>query len=152
MDVRRELEPAQCARPAALLLAAPVQTDKTIESLRELQKELGQFVGDRPATSRKSRRSATRTCALRPLRDQRCGERAIGEMIVYERPDDYVRTLKTRIEAQTDDGVRAAARAPRWPTVLTWVIVGDLKKIEEPIRELKLGDVTVLDKDGKQIR
>ena len=77
---------------------------------------------------------------------------AIGEMIVYERPDDYVRTLKAKIEAQTDDGVRAAARAALRPAVLTWVIVGDLKKIEQPIRELKLGDVTVLDKDGKQVR
>jgi len=32
------------------------------------------------------------------------------------------------------------------------VIVGDLKKIEAPIRELGLGDLKVVDADGKVIR
>jgi zinc protease len=73
-------------------------------------------------------------------------------MIVYDRPDDYVRTLKAKIEAQTDDAVRAAARAALQPGQLTWVIVGDLKKIEQPIRDLKLGEVTVLDREGQAIR
>jgi predicted Zn-dependent peptidase len=73
-------------------------------------------------------------------------------MIVYGRPDDYVRTLKSRIEAQTDDGVRAAARAALQSAAMTWVIVGDLKKIEQPIRDLKIGAVQVLDKDGNAVR
>jgi zinc protease len=29
------------------------------------------------------------------------------------------------------------------------VVVGDLKQIEQPVRALKLGDVQVLDADGK---
>ncbi len=32
------------------MVYAPVQTDKTSESVVELRKELGQFVNDRPAT------------------------------------------------------------------------------------------------------
>jgi len=32
---------------------------------------------------------------------------------------------------------------------LTWVIVGDLAKIEAPVRALKLGDTQVLDVDGQ---
>ena len=136
------------------LLSAPVQTDKTIESLRELQQELGQFVGDRPATSdeiAKIRNKDVRALSGR-YETNAAVSGAIGEMIVYERPDDYVRTLKAKIEAQTDEGVRAAARAALRPAVLTWVIVGDLKKIEQPIRDLKLGDVTVLDKEGQRVR
>ncbi len=35
------------------------------------------------------------------------------------------------------------------PDALTWVIVGDLSKIEKPVRALNFGDVTVLDVDGK---
>ena len=38
------------------------------------------------------------------------------------------------------------------PSRVTWVVIGDLAKIEQPIRDLKLGDVTVLDADGKKLR
>jgi predicted Zn-dependent peptidase len=63
-----------------------------------------------------------------------------------------VRTLKQRIEAQTPDGIRAAASGSLEPGRLTWVIVGDLEAIEQPIRELGLGPVSVLDADGRVIR
>jgi hypothetical protein len=32
---------------------------------------------------------------------------------------------------------------------LTWVIVGDLSKIQAPIEALKLGELSVIDADGK---
>jgi hypothetical protein len=38
------------------------------------------------------------------------------------------------------------------PARLTWVVIGDLAKIEQPVRDLKLGAVTVLDADGDTIR
>jgi hypothetical protein len=38
------------------------------------------------------------------------------------------------------------------PDALTWVIVGDLSKIEKPVRALNLGDVQVLDAEGKVLR
>jgi hypothetical protein len=47
--------------------------------------------------------------------------------------------------------VHAAAKAIQ-PNATTWVIVGDLSKIEKPIRDLKLGDVKVIDADGKILR
>ncbi len=43
-----------------------------------------------------------------------------------------MQTLKSRIEAQTDAAVQAAAKEIIKPDALTWVIVGDLKKIEKP--------------------
>jgi predicted Zn-dependent peptidase len=77
---------------------------------------------------------------------------AIAEMITFGWPDDYVRTLKARLEAQSDDGVRAAARESLDPARLTWVVIGDLATIEQPIRDLGLGEVRVLDADGGVIR
>ena len=38
------------------------------------------------------------------------------------------------------------------PSRVTWVVIGDLAKIEQPIRDLKLGEVQVLDADGKVLR
>ena len=56
-----------------------------------------------------------------------------------------------RIQALTPAKVNAAAATIK-PDSLTWIIVGDLSKIETPIRQLKLGDVKVVDADGKVVR
>ena len=37
------------------------------------------------------------------------------------------------------------------PNAITWVVVGDLSKTEAPIRALNLGEVTILDADGKPV-
>jgi predicted Zn-dependent peptidase len=150
---------ASSSQPGALgqrpwLLSAPVQTDKTVDALRELQREISEFVGTRPPTAEeiaKIRNKDVRALSGR-FETNAAVSGAIAEMIVYQRPDDYVRTLKARIEAQTDDGVRAAAREALDPARLTWVVIGDLAKIEQPIRDLKLGDLRVLDKDGNVVR
>jgi zinc protease len=136
------------------LLSAPVQTDKTVESMREILREVTEYVGARPATAEevtKIRNRDVRALSGR-YETNAAVAGAITEMITFGRPDNYVRTLKGRIEAQTDDGVRAAAREALDPARLTWVVIGDLAKIEQPIRDLKLGTVQVLDADGNPVR
>ncbi|EQD35979.1 hypothetical protein B1B_16680, partial [mine drainage metagenome] len=65
---------------------------------------------------------------------------------------DYVQQLRTRIEALDDAQVQAAARAVVRPAHYTWVVVGDLGKIEQPIRALNLGEVQVIDSEGAIVR
>ena len=74
----------------------------------------------------------------------------ISGNVLYGRPDDYVLRRKAEIEAMTPEQVNAAAKALD-PNGLTWVVVGDLSKTEAPIRTLNLGEVTVLDADGKPV-
>jgi predicted Zn-dependent peptidase len=57
-----------------------------------------------------------------------------------------------RTEAQTVESVNAAARSVIRPSAMTWVVVGDLSKIEKDIRALGIGEVRVLDADGKVLR
>jgi predicted Zn-dependent peptidase len=136
------------------LLSAPVQTDKTVESIREIQRELQEFTTSRPATAEEVAKIRNRD--VRALSGQYETNAAVGgaiaDMIRFGRPDDYIRTLRARLEAQTEAGVRAAAANAFRPGTLTWVIVGDLAKIEAPIRELGLGPVQVIDADGKVLR
>jgi predicted Zn-dependent peptidase len=122
--------------------------------MREILRELDEYVGNRPATTdeiAKIRNRDVRALSGR-YETNAAVAGAIAEMIIFGRPDDYVRTLKDRIEAQTDEGVRAAAREALDPARLTWVVIGDLAKIEQPIRDLKLGAVQVLDADGNPVR
>ena len=50
----------------------------------------------------------------------------------------------------TPEQVNAAA-AGLDPSALTWVVVGDLSQIEQPIRALGLGEVSVIDADGNPV-
>ena len=63
-----------------------------------------------------------------------------GEIFVLVRSSS-----KPRLEALTDAEIHAAAREVYHPESMTWVIVGDLSKIEAPLRELGLGSVQVLE-------
>jgi predicted Zn-dependent peptidase len=150
--VRSSLPDAQGERP--WLLAAPVQTDRTIEAMRELRREIEDFVGPRPSTTAEIRKVMNRQVRALSGRYETntAVAGAIAEMIVYQRADDYVRTLKDRLESQRDEDVRAAARQSLAPARLTWVVIGDLAKIEQPIRGLALGTVQVLDADGRPLR
>jgi predicted Zn-dependent peptidase len=150
---------ARSSLPEALgqrpwLLSAPVQSDKTLEAIAEIRRELAEFVGPKAATTTEIEKIKQRD--VRGLSGQyetnAAVSGAIADIVRFGRPDDWVRTLKQRLEAQTDAGIQqAAARAFR-PDALTWVIVGDLSRIEQPIRGLGLGTVQVLDADGKVLR
>src|SRR3546814_15351195 len=50
----------------------------------------------------------------------------------------------------TPEQVNTAARTLD-PGALTWVVVGDLDKIEQPVRALDLGKVSIIDADGKPV-
>lgn len=64
---------------------------------------------------------------------------------LYGRPDDYALRLRQRLEAQTVADVVNAARELFQPEAFTWLIEGDLEKIEAPVRALGIGEVTVVD-------
>ena len=72
----------------------------------------------------------------------------IADIVRYKRPDDYVFKRKAEIEALTTAQVAEASKTVD-PGAMTWVVVGDLKQIEAPIRALGLGEVTVIDADAR---
>ena len=74
----------------------------------------------------------------------------IGGLVRYDRPDDYVFRRKAEIESLTVDQVKQAA-ASLDPDKLVWVVVGDLKQVEQPVRALGLGEVKVVDADGQPV-
>jgi len=133
---------------------APVQTDKTAESIAEVQKELAAYLNDRPATAEELDKLKARDVRSLPGAYETIGavQSAVRGILQYDRPDDWVATAKQRIDGQTLESVRAAAQEIIKPQSLTWVIVGDLSKIEEGVRALQLGEVQVVDDNGKPLR
>lgn len=127
------------------MVYAPVQTDRTVDSLKELTREFDDFLGDRPATQDELDRNVKNS--VRSLPGQYETANAVLATLMsnnrYGRPDDYAMTLKGKYESLTTDKLHEAAAEVIHPGKLTWLIVGDLDKIEQPIRDLGLGEVVV---------
>jgi len=130
---------------------APVQIDKTAESLQELDREIRQFAGGQvpPSAKEVAKIQASEIRSLPGAYETgRSVMGTIGGMVRYDRPDDYVFQRKAQIEALTVDQVKQAA-ATIDPDRLVWVVVGDLKQTEAPVRALNLGEVRLVDADGQ---
>ncbi|MBB3226333.1 putative Zn-dependent peptidase [Luteibacter sp. Sphag1AF] len=136
-----------------MLLYAPVQTDKTADSAAEILKEVQGVVGNRPLTEDEISKVRAQSVRALPGSYETISEvlSSMGGIVVYGRPDDYVQTLVPQIEAVHQKSAQSALAGVVSPSALTWVIVGDLRKIEAPVRALKLGDVQIIDADGKPV-
>ena len=69
----------------------------------------------------------------------------------YGLPLDYASGRAERFAAVTREAVVAETKALFRPDELVWVIVGDLERIEAPVRDLGLGEVEVWDAFGRQV-
>ena len=134
------------------MMFAPVQSDKTADSAKELLKEARGVTGDKPLTHDEIAKVKVSDVRALPGQYESTGAvlGSVQNIVVFHRPDDYIQTYKKRVEAQTDDAVRAAAKDAIRPGGLTWVVVGDRKQIEAPLRALELGEFHVLDADGHE--
>jgi predicted Zn-dependent peptidase len=145
------VQAAQGQRP--WLAFAAVQIDKTQESIAEMKREITEYAtGKVPATAAEV--SKIQAAEIRSLpgsyETANAVLGAIGGIVRYDRPDDYVVQRRAKVEGLTPAVVQSAATAIQ-PEALTWVVVGDLSKIEAGVRALNLGDVQVVDADGKPV-
>ena len=142
---------ARFQRP--FLAFAPVQTDKTKESLVEMNKELRAILADRPVTSDElARTQANETLSLpgsRETLDAVGG--SIATILDSRWPDDYYDTMSGKIRALKTSDLDAAAKQVVHPDNLIWIVVGDRAKIEVGIRELNLGEIRFIDANGNPI-
>jgi zinc protease len=139
------LQDARGQRP--LFVLAPVQTDKTKESVAEVIKELGDIAGARPIRGEEfASIMRTQTLGL-PGRwaTLQALEAAAIQIVNYGYPDDYFSTYASRVRGLREGELDAAAKKFIRPSQIVWVIVGDLSQIEKGVRELNLGTVTIVD-------
>ena len=137
------LQSASGQRP--YLVYAPVQTDKTKESLQELLKELNGFKTTKPATEPELQRAVLNNVRSLPGTFETSND-VLGSLTSsarYGRPWNYPETLKDKFEALTISDITAAAAEVIHPESLVWVIVGDRTEIEAGVRSLNLGPVEV---------
>jgi zinc protease len=132
-------------------VVAPVQTDKTAESLKEVMNEFSRIAGADPLSADELQRARERLTLKLPgdfeTLPQLAG--AYTTMLAYGLPDDYFNTYVQKVNAVTPEAEKALAEKLIAPDRMTWVVVGDLAKIEPTVRALNLGEVQRIDVDGR---
>lgn len=133
---------------------APVQTDKTKESIAELVKELNGIVGSRPVAPEELIKAQASLTLTLPGSWETMGAlgSSIGNIVRYGLDDRYYDTYGNKIRALKVGDMVPAAKIAIQPEKLVWVVVGDRAKIEAGIRELGLGEIRVIDADGKPVK
>ncbi|MGB0657788.1 MAG: M16 family metallopeptidase, partial [Gammaproteobacteria bacterium] len=142
--VRARLSSRKGPRP--MLVYAPVQSDRTVDSIKEIQREYSEYLSSRPASNEE----------LDPIKQQIIlglnGQfetfgsllSGVSGIVTFDRGDDYLNAVPQKYNAVTLDQVNAAAQKYLDPETWTWFIVGDLSIIEDDIRNLGLGEVEII--------
>ncbi|NUO62574.1 MAG: insulinase family protein [Gemmatimonadaceae bacterium] len=133
------------------MVMAPVQTDKTKESLQEAIKEVTGAVGDRPLTAAEIADAKDRSIKTLAGRWETGAAvaGALGDIVEYGLPDDYYATYADQVKNASDAQINAVGKKLVDPNDLVWVVVGDREKIEPGIRALGIGQIVLLDADGR---
>ncbi len=132
------------------IVYAPVQSDKTKESMQEIASELNGITSDRPATPDELDLAVKSQTLTLPgqWETNNAVINSIAEMVRFGYPDDHFDTYAGKIRSLNLSQVQAAAEKTLHPDKVVWVVVGDKEQIEPAIRELGFGPVREIDGDG----
>ena len=136
------------------LVLAPVQSDKTKETMVEIKGELEGILGQKPITSDEYANAKNNIVLGLPGQWETMGAvlGSLEEIVEYGLPDDYYQKYPGLVQKLTIADLSKAAAKTVHPESLTWIIVGDRAKIEPKIKELGYKDVFVIDADGNVIK
>lgn len=127
-------------------MTAPVQTDKTAPAILEILREYDEYINTTPINADElSKIKNARTLRL-PGQYETLGALlgGIEDIVKYNRDFDYLDTIADKRNSIKLEDVRLASTKYLDTNKWTWVIVGDLKEIEGPIRELNIGNLEII--------
>ena len=132
---------------------APVQTDKTKESIQEILKELNQYQNDKPATAAELEKVQMNKTAKLPgaYETKAALLGAVVDTLGKGKDMQWLETYGERVSAIDVEDVQSTATSFIDTESLTWVIIGDAAQIADDVRSLNLGEVTMLDSDGNPL-
>ncbi len=119
---------------------APVQADRTGDTIAALLENYRAFNGDRGVTAEERERTVNGN--VRQLAGQFETSAAVlgalRSLVLYNRPDDYWEQVAPRYQALTAEQMNAAARAAIAPDQFVWVVVGDAATVRPQLERLGL--------------
>ena len=121
-------------------ISAPVQADKTGESIKAIQQQVGDFLATKGVTDAELTREVNGTTRELAGRYETSGAvlSAMQQNDLRHRPDNFYDTVTQKYRAMTVAQLDAAARAALDPKKFVWVVVGDAAKVKPQLDSLGL--------------
>jgi len=143
---------AEHERP--FLVYAPVQTDKSAESIQELKKELSEFVTSRPATEEELEKVKNNQVLGLPgqWETNASVNGSLYNMVKYNLPDDYYQKYDGNVRNLTLSDVKKVSGEVVKPGNVNWFVVGDKAKIIEKLEGLGFDQIIEIDTDGNPVK
>ena len=122
------------------MVSAPVQADRTGDSLAELNRLITEFITSKGVTQEERDRVVAKSINELPGEFETSGAvlEAMMNIDMLGRPDNYYETLAPEYRAQTPAMLDRAARAALDPKAFTWIVVGDAAKIRPQLEKLRI--------------
>jgi zinc protease len=136
------------------LVLAPVQSDKTKETMVEIKAELEGILGKKPVTQDEFSNAKNSIVLGLPGQWETMG-RVLGsleDLVEYGLPDDYYQKYPGLVQKLSIADLTKAAAKTIHPDGVVWIIIGDRAQIEPKIKELGFTQVTVIDADGNVVK
>lgn len=132
---------------------APVQTDKTKESIQEIIKEFKMVIGEKPIMEEEVVKNTTNSIMELPGRweTNRSVANSVVEIEKYDLPKDYYQNYDQMMRSLKTTDVQEVAKQIIHPEQLNWFVVGDKAKILEGLKELDFDEIILVDGDGNPL-
>jgi len=120
------------------VVSAPVQADRTGDSLAELNRQITEFLTTKGVTQEERDRVVTKSINQLPGQFETSGAvlGALMDIDMLGKPDNYYETLAPEYRGLTAATLDKAARAAMDPKGFTWIVVGDAAKVRPQLEKL----------------
>jgi predicted Zn-dependent peptidase len=122
------------------LVFAPVQADRTGDSIAAARAQLQQFLGPNGVTAAELERTINGSIRELPgsFETSQAVLGGLQQNDLYRRPDDYYSTVASRLRRLNAADLDAAARRALDPAKFVWVVVGDASRVRSQLEPLGL--------------
>ena len=120
------------------LINAPVQADRTGDSIKALNEQVAAFLGKKGVTREELDRTVANLSQQLPGRFE-TSPAVLGALMsnsLYHRPDNYYELLADKYRALTQAGLDQSMRGAIDPNSFTWVVVGDAAQVKPQLDKL----------------
>jgi len=142
----------ETAAQQPFIATTSVQSDKTKETIQEIEKELTGFTGGNPATTEEFSTNQNNKLLQIPGTYE-TGDavlNTISKIVANNLKDTYPQDNAKNLKNAKLTDIQQVAKTIIKPNQLTWVVVGDKDKVLDSVKSLGY-DVKLVDADGKPV-
>jgi zinc protease len=120
------------------IINAPVQADRTGDSIKELNKDIREFLGTKGVTAEELNRVIANRINQLPGQYETSGAvlSAMMSNDLFGRPTNYQESLAAKYRSYTAASLDQAIRGAVTPNGFVWVVVGDAAKVKPQLDKL----------------